>query len=94
MDLQKTDLNDYAMPLMNIERMAKQIHDLCLENKFDEARQQAQLLCVEGRVLQHVLTIMHEQESERYGNSQTDQNWQAGVRNQQAPQTPSTPHGW
>jgi hypothetical protein len=94
MDSQKTDLNDYAMPLMNIERMAKQIHDLCLENKFDEARQKAQLLSVEGRVLQHVLTIMHEQESERYGNPQADQSRQAGVLDQQAAQTPSTPHGW
>jgi hypothetical protein len=94
MDLQKTDLNDYAMPLMSIERMAKQIHDLCLENKFDEARQQAQLLCVEGRVLQHVLTIMHEQESERYGNSQANPSRQAGVLDQPAPQTASTLHGW
>lgn len=58
----KQDLNDYAAPLMAIERMAKQIHDLCLEHKYEDARNVTQHLCVEGRVLQHVLYIMEETE--------------------------------
>lgn len=68
MDSQKVDLNDYAMPLMQIERMAKKIHDLCLEYKYEEARLLTQQLCVEGRLLQHVLHIM--QEGEEDANTQ------------------------
>lgn len=73
MDLQKADINDYAMPLMQIERMAKQIHDLCLEYKYEEARHLVQSLCIEGRLLQHVLLIMEEKEQERHANTQTVQ---------------------
>lgn len=61
-DLQRSDLTDYAMPLMQIERMAKQIHDLCLEHRYEEARLLTQHLCVEGRLLQHILQLMGEQE--------------------------------
>lgn len=62
MDLQKADITDYAMPLMQIEQMAKKIHDLCLERKYEEARLLTQKLCVEGRLLQHTLHIMDEKE--------------------------------
>lgn len=62
MDLQRDDLNDYAGPLMKIERLARDIHYLCLENKYEEARLATQHLCVEGRLLQHVLYIMEEKE--------------------------------
>ena len=68
MDSQKVDIVDYAMPLMQIERMAKQAHALCLEGKYGEARLLAQQLCVEGRLLQHVLYIMEEKEKERHAN--------------------------
>jgi hypothetical protein len=34
-DSQKANINDYAMPLMQIERLAKQIHNLCLERKYE-----------------------------------------------------------
>ena len=71
MDLQKADITDYAMPLMQIERMAKQIHDLCLEHKYGEARLLAQHMCVEGRLLQHVLYIMDEKEKERHADPNT-----------------------
>lgn len=62
MDLQKADLIDYALPLIKIERLAKDIHDLCLEQRYEEARINAQLLCVEGRMLQHTLQLMDEQQ--------------------------------
>jgi hypothetical protein len=62
-DSQKANINDYAMPLMQIERLAKQIHNLCLERKYEEARLLAQNVCVEGRLLQHVLYIMEEGEA-------------------------------
>lgn len=54
------EINDYAQPLMNIERMAKEIHHLCLNRDYEAARNKAQQLYVEGRLLQHVLRIMEE----------------------------------
>ena len=63
---QKDDIIDYAMPLMNVERMAREIHDLCLEHKYGEAGLVAQVLCVEARILQHVLRIMEEKEQHAY----------------------------
>lgn len=49
------------MPLMKIERMAKRIHDLCLEHKYEEAREIALTLGAEARILQHTLRIMNEE---------------------------------
>lgn len=54
------DIIDYAMPLMKIERFAKEIHDLCLHHKYEDAREQTLHLLAEARVLQHTLTIMKE----------------------------------
>ncbi len=54
------DITDYAMPLMKIERLARQIHNLCLEHRYEEAREGALHLGTEARVLQHTLTIMKE----------------------------------
>lgn len=54
------ELIDYAMPLMNIERLAKQAHDLCLEKRFKEAREVALKLGSEARVLSVTLMIMDE----------------------------------
>lgn len=67
----KTDLTvtdaviDYAMPLMNIERLAKKIHDLCLDGKYGEARSEALNLSVESRILQATLAHMHYKETVR-----------------------------
>lgn len=59
----KTDeIIDYAMPLMNIERRAKEIHNLCLEHKYDEAHEAAMRLGAEAKLLQHALTIIGETE--------------------------------
>lgn len=66
MDLQKDDLIDYAMPLMNIESMAREIHDLCLEHKYGEAQDVARRLNAETRVLVHTLHIMEEKEQHAY----------------------------
>lgn len=57
----KTDVvTDYAMPLMKIERMAREIHDLCLARKYEEAREVTLQLGVENRILQATLALMHE----------------------------------
>ncbi len=65
MDSQKADLIDYAMPLMHIEGMAKQVYGLCLEGKYVEAQLVTQMLCVEARLLQQTLRIMEEKEQQR-----------------------------
>jgi len=48
------------MPLMKIERMAREIHDLCLARKYEEAREITLQLGVENRILQATLALMHE----------------------------------
>ena len=62
MEIVKNEIVDYAMPLMNIERMAKDIHDMCLRRKFNDAQTVATLLAVEARILVSVLKIMQERE--------------------------------
>ena len=52
------DIVDYAMPLMNIERLAKQAHDFCLHNQYAEANEVALKIGVEARILSASLAIM------------------------------------
>lgn len=59
--MRNDEIVDYAQPLIQIERLQKDIHAKCLEGKYEAARQLAQALCIEGRLLQHVLVIMEEQ---------------------------------
>lgn len=54
------EIIDYAMPLMKLERLLKEIHDLCLDKKFEEARQKSMMVMVEAGVLQHNLTLMQD----------------------------------
>lgn len=56
---------DYAMPLMNIERLAKECHDLCLQRKYAEANEVALKLGVETRILSASLAIMQGKETLR-----------------------------
>lgn len=56
---------DYAMPLMNIERLAKECHDLCLQRKYAEANEVALKLGVETRILSTSLAIMQGKETLR-----------------------------
>lgn len=53
-------LIDYAMPLMKVERLAQKIHNLCLEQRYEEAQEQALLLTTEARLLQITLAYMKE----------------------------------
>lgn len=62
MSTESTDIVDYAMPLMNIERLAKEVHQLCLKNKFGTAEDIAVLLLTEVRILQSTLAIMREEQ--------------------------------
>lgn len=53
---------DYAMPLMNIEKMAKKAHDLCLEKNYKDARDLAMKMASECRLLYVTLQIMEERQ--------------------------------
>jgi predicted SpoU family rRNA methylase len=63
---------DYAMPLIKIERMAKEIHDLCLDHKYEAAREITTHLGVENRILQATLAILEEKEK-AFANSKVIQ---------------------
>lgn len=55
-------VTDYALPLIEIERMARAIHDLCLDHKYGEARELTVHLGVENRILQATLALLEEKE--------------------------------
>ena len=57
---QQTTLIDYAEPMMRIERLLKDMHNLLLDNKFEEAIEVSLLLTSESRLLQHTLVLMKE----------------------------------
>jgi hypothetical protein len=52
-------LIDYASPLMTIERLAKEVHDMCLHRTLADAEEKALELVVESRLL--VQTLRHMQ---------------------------------
>lgn len=49
---------DYAMPLMNIERMAAEVYDLCIHRTLSEAEEKAVELIAEARVLLQTLRVL------------------------------------
>ena len=56
--MKETVLIDYATPLMNIERMAKEVHDMCLHATLAEAEEKALELVAEARILVQTLRLM------------------------------------
>ena len=59
---QPSTLIDYAAPMMRIERLLKDMHNLLLDNKFEEAMELNLLLVAESRLLQHTLVLMKEKQ--------------------------------
>ena len=55
-----TPLIDYAAPMMQLERLLKDLHNLLLDNKFDEAIELSPLITAEAKMLQNVLVLMKE----------------------------------
>jgi hypothetical protein len=51
-------LIDYATPLMNVERLVKEVHDACLHRTLSEAEEKALELVTEARILVHTLRHM------------------------------------
>ena len=52
-------LIDYATPLMDVERLAKEVHERCLHGTLAEAEEKALELVTEARLL--VQTLRHMQ---------------------------------
>lgn len=63
--METVDIVDYAMPLMNIERMAREAHELCLNRNYEAASEVALRLGVEARILSATLAIMQNKETLR-----------------------------
>lgn len=63
--METVDIVDYAMPLMNIERMAREAHELCLNRNYEAASEVALRLGVETRILSATLAIMQNKETLR-----------------------------
>lgn len=60
MTSQTETLIDYAAPMMRIEKMLKDLHNLLLDNKFDEALELSPQITTEARMLHQTLQLMKE----------------------------------
>lgn len=56
------DLIDYARPMIRIEQMLKEMHNLLLAQRMDEAGEVGIYIVAEARLLCHTLTLMKEQQ--------------------------------
>jgi hypothetical protein len=56
--MNKEELVDYAMPMMQIEKLMRQTHDHCLNGKYKEAGELCLLIAVQARILNASLAIM------------------------------------
>lgn len=57
-----SDIIDYAMPMMRIEKLLKDMHNNLLENNFTDAQTDTLAVIVEARILYTTLTLMKEQQ--------------------------------
>ena len=53
-------ITDYAMPMMIMEKLLRQLHDECLMGRYKEANELTPKLIAEARVLQATLALMAE----------------------------------
>ena len=53
-------LIDYAAPMMRLERLLKDLHNLLLDNKFDEAIELSPVITAEAKLLHNTLILMKE----------------------------------
>lgn len=55
-------LIDYAAPMMSLEKMLKDLHNLLLENKFAEGLELSETIAADARLLTHTLRLMKEKQ--------------------------------
>ena len=56
------DITDYAMPMMQIENLMRQIHDHCLKRDYDAANSLCPEIIAEARILAASLALMEGKE--------------------------------
>jgi hypothetical protein len=61
--MNKEELVDYAMPMMKIENLMRQTHDLCLSGKYKDAGELCLLIAAEARILNASLAIMENKQA-------------------------------
>jgi hypothetical protein len=54
---------DYAMPMMRIEKLLKEMHNDLLHKDFERAQESALMLITDARLLYNTITLMKEQQS-------------------------------
>lgn len=54
---------DYAMPMMRIEKLLKEMHNDLLHKNFERAQESALMLITDARLLYNTITLMKEQQS-------------------------------
>lgn len=57
-----SDIIDYAMPMMRIEKLLKDMHNDLLKHNFTDAQTGTLAVIVEARILYTTLTLMKEQQ--------------------------------
>ena len=57
-------ITDYAMPMMRIEKLMRQIHDHCLKRDYDAANSLCPEIIAEARILAASLALMDGKEKE------------------------------
>lgn len=66
-----TDIIDYAGPLIRIERFVRDIHEMCVDTKYDDAQERVLQLGAEVRYLHHTLELMKEKQLGYYKTNPT-----------------------
>ena len=54
---------DYAMPMMRIKKLLKEMHNDLLHKDFERAQESALMLITDARLLYNTITLMKEQQS-------------------------------
>ena len=60
--LKVTEIIDYAMPMMNIEKFLKDTHNYLLDGQMEKAQDKCVSLVTEARILSNTLKLMKENE--------------------------------
>jgi len=58
-----TEIIDYAMPMMNIEKFLKDTHNYLLDGQMELAQEKCLLLATEAKILSNTLILMKEKQN-------------------------------
>lgn len=58
-----TEIIDYAMPMMNIEKFLKDTHNYLLDGQMELAQEKCLLLTTEAKILSNTLILMKEKQN-------------------------------